>query len=210
MANMTDDNPRYSCETCVALEKAGVTTAVREILPRAAEALEVFAPGRGHGDNEQIRRCKTCGTLYRYRYHYEYDVTGSWDEYYLWRLPDTARAVLMPLLGADQPDVVRDLAFVPALQHHDDEIRTAAALALWAAVDQGLHLDAALLPACETLTDRLHIVGHFCYYALLWYLRRGPEATRQVTDAMDASGIDARDTRFAWILRKELRKMAEG
>ncbi len=181
-----------------------MTTAVREVLPPAAESLEIFAPGRGH-DNEQIRRCPTCGTLYRYRYHYEYDVTGSWDEYYLWRLPDAARTVLAPLLDAEQPDTPRDLAFVAALRHHDDEIRGASALALWSVVDQGLRLDAALVPACEILVDRVHSIGHFAYFALLGYLRRSPVAAAQVSAAMDASDIDARDTRFAWILRKELR-----
>ena len=203
---MAQDNSRRSCATCVALEAAGVTTDVKELLPTAAEALEIISPGRGHGDNQQIRRCPTCGTLYRYRYHYEYDVAGSWDEYYLWRLPEMAREFLTPLLDPSQPETTRDLAFVPALRHHDDEVRTAAALALWTAVDQGLTLDAAVLPACETLADKVHLIGHFCYFALLWYLKRSPLAARQVTDAMDTCNIDERDTHFSWILRKEARK----
>ena len=203
---MAQDNSRRSCASCTALEAAGVTTDVKELLPAAAEALEIISPGRGHGDTQQIRRCPTCGTLYRYRYHYEYDVAGSWDEYYLWRLPKTARAFLTPLLDPSQPESTRDLAFVPALRHHDDEVRAAAALALWTAVDQGLPLDAAVLPACEALADKVHLIGHFCYFALLWYLKRGPLAARQVTDAMDACTIDERDTRFSWILRKEARK----
>ncbi len=150
---MAQDNSRRSCATCVALEAAGVTTDVKELLPAAAEALEIISPSRGHGDNQQIRRCPTCGTLYRYRYHYEYDVAGSWDEYYLWRLPETAREFLTPLLDPSQSEATRDLAFVPALRHHDEEVRAAAALALWAVVDQGLMLDAAVLPACEALAD---------------------------------------------------------
>ncbi len=197
---------KIHCATCASLGAAGVTTDVREVLPKAAETLEIFAPGRGHGDNEQIRRCPICGTLYRYRYHYEYDVTGSWDEYYLWRLPDAAREVIDPLLDPSQPDAQRDRAFVAALRHDHDEIRAAAALALWAAVDQDLTLDAALIPACETLADRKHLIGHFCYFALLWYLRRSPEAARQVTGTMDICAIDERDTHFSWILRKEARK----
>ncbi len=203
---MTHDTSRTHCSTCAALEAAGVTTEVRELLPEAAEALEIFAPGRGHGDNQQIRRCPTCGTLYRYRYHYEYDVAGSWDEYYLWRLPDAARTVIAPLLDASQPDAKRDQAFAVALRHRHDEIRTAAALALWAGVDQNLMLDAAIRTACEALADSAFLVGHFCYYALLWYLKRSPEAARQVINAMDACAIDARDSRFSWILRKEARK----
>ena len=67
-------------------------------------------------------------------------------------------------------------------------------------------LDAATLPACEALADSTFLVGHFCYYALLWYLKRSPEAARQVINAMDACAIDARDSRFSWILRKEARK----
>jgi hypothetical protein len=60
-------------------------------VPEGADKLEVFAPGSGHSNTVQMRRCRDCGTLYRYRYPSEYDVSGSWDDYFFRKLSDAAQ-----------------------------------------------------------------------------------------------------------------------
>lgn len=197
---------RTECPTCVALEKAGVTTEEREVCPIEAKLLEVFSGEEGHGGDWQIRRCKACGALYRFRHHYEYDVSGSWDEEYLWRLDDEAAALIAPLLGTEDPAVL-DPGLTRALQSQDPQAREAAGVVAWIVAGRGVLLDAAIHAAAVALADHHFETGHFCYRALLTYLRGGPDQARAVSKAVESSGSAAKEKSYSWILEKECREI---
>ena len=190
------------CAACAALAAAGVTTVDRDVCPGGEELLEVFGPGEGHHSTWQLRRCRDCGTIYRYSYHSEYDVTGSWDEYSLWRLEDPAQGPLQALLALPPGDA-RDPALAAVLRAPSDQAREAGALLAWIWVCEGQALDASVTAAAAALGDPTFMVGNFAYRTLLTYLRRGhAEATRTLADLAAEA---ASEPRFSPILGRECR-----
>lgn len=185
-----------SCLLCDALSAAGVTTEQREVCPLEADALEVFAPGEGHRDNVQLRRCPGCGAFYRYRYHHEFDVGGSWDEYYLWRVPGEGAALARALAG----DVV---ALDRLLRKRDPVVQEAAALAAWVVVCQG-----GQVPV-ESLVRRLgprKPAANFAYRALRRLAERSAEGAAEVLAGLDAGASKAAEEDSGWILREQAAK----
>lgn len=196
------------CPTCESLRTIGVKPVEPDPSPwidsppSEASVLEVFAPGQGHSDTVQIRRCRECGALYRYRYHNEYDVSGSWEEYFLWRMSDAAQPVIGAILSL--PAGARADQLTAALQHAQADLREDAALLLWIVLDNGDPVpDKLLHAACEALTDPVHLVGNYCYRALLGYAYRGRSDARLLLDAITAARITERESAFGWILVKE-------
>lgn len=193
-----------ACATCDGLAAEGVTTEERQCEPAGADALEVFGPGEGHHGSWQLRRCRTCGTLYRYRYHYEYDVAGSWDEFYFWRLEDAAQAPVRAMLDAAPGG--RDAALEAALAHPSAHAREAAALVAWIWIGEGAPLAPGSIAAlARALGDAEYLVGMFGYRALLTFLSRGAAEARAAADAMAAEA--AGETRFRPILAREAAKL---
>ena len=195
------------CALCERLESAGVGSMPRELCPPEAGRLEVFAPGEGHGGNAQLRRGPDCGAFYQYRHHYEVDVTGSWDEDWLWRLPEAGRALSRVLDPATPEErVCSELAVL--LGAEESVLRVAAALAAWILAGQGRPLPVPELVL--GLIDADFAAGNACYRALLSFLRRGREASARVLAALDASEVEGQDTHFCWILRKEATAILAG
>jgi hypothetical protein len=169
--------------------------------------LEQFAPASGHSTTVQIRRCRTCGTLYRYRYHSEYDVSGSWDEFFIWKLSPAAQIVIGQLLN--QAPGSRSAGMVTALRNPAADLREDAALLLWILTDADEAIDPELLAAaCESLTDATYLVGNYCYRALLSYAYRGALPATRLRAAILQTKVADRETRFAWILLKECQAIA--
>lgn len=193
---------RDDCATCLALARAGVGTDEAERYPPEASALEEFRVGEGHGGSTQLRRCRTCGTLYRYRHHHEYDVSGSWDEDYLWRVPDDAAALIAPLLGT-LDDAAYDLALAKALRSPLDGAKGAAAVVAWIAAGTTRPLSEALAAAAGMFAGADHLANNACYRALLAYLRRGPAEARAVLTALERAGLGGTDRTFTPLLLKE-------
>ena len=93
---------------------------------------------------------------------------------------------------------------MPGRNHDAADLREDAALLLWILVDQGERLGQALVSAaCEALADSVHLVGNYCYRALLRYLHRGPSEVRRVRQTLQRSDLYARDRNFTWILLQE-------
>lgn len=194
------DSPRTTCATCLGLEAAGVTTQVREISPEGGDQLL----GLAAHSNYELRACPHCGRLYGYRHHSEYDVTGSWDEYYYWVWPESCQAIVPALLDHSREPGERDRGFAEALAHEDPQVRLAGSLALASEVASGLTLGAALTAAATALADPEFLVGNFCYRALLAHIQRGPTEAALAREALDRSDADAIAPRFARILRSAL------
>jgi hypothetical protein len=187
------------CSLCATLAAAGVSTGESQACPPEAEQLEKLGPGEGHFDSAQVRRCRACETLYRYRYHHEYDVGGSWDEYYLWRLEDAAQGPVSALLARSAG--ARDGPLAAALRHPSEQARQAAALLAWIWVGEGEPLDESVVALGETLRARDHVAGNFAYRSLLAYLRRGASERARVRAALER--VAAGETSFAPILLRE-------
>ena len=188
------------CATCAALAAAGVTTVERQVCPPEADQLEAFGPGEGHHGSWQVRRCRSCGALYRYRFHHEYDVAGSWDEEYAWRLEDAAQAPVRAMLEASAGAL--DAALVAGLGAGSAQAREAVMLLGWIRVGEGLPLAPSSLAAiARALADDEYLVGMFGYRLLLTYVRRGAAEARAVRAALDVEA--AGETHFAPILRRE-------
>lgn len=194
---------RADCLTCRALAAAGVDTREAEVCPPQAEQLEVFPVGEGHGGSTQLRRCRTCGTLYRYRHHSEYDVTGSWDEDWLWRVPDAAAALVAPLLGA-LDDERFDAALTQALRSPLPGATGAAAVVAWIASGAGRRFTTALVAQAEVLPGPDAYACNHCYRALLAYLRRGQAEARAVLAALQQSGAVEKDPQYTRVLLREV------
>ncbi|MCA8922980.1 MAG: hypothetical protein KDD82_14290 [Planctomycetes bacterium] len=192
--------PEPSCETCAALRRGGVTASPREVCPPEADALEVIAPGQGYSDQAQLRRC-ACGALYRYRYHHEYDVGGSWEERYLWRLEPEAERALGAVLEAERGEQAARLA--PALGGAAEDLREHAALLLWCLASTGAEVDDALEAACRALEQPPLLARDFAYRALLSFLERGEDEAGLVHGWLTKLKTAERDPRYAWILLKE-------
>lgn len=189
------------CVSCAALAAAGVTEEQREVYPKEASRLEVFAPGEGHASICQLRRCPDCAAWYQYRHHYEFDMGGSWDEYYLWRLPERARA-LTTVLVDPVPDAARCAALSPLLSDPSGRVRAAASLAAWILAGRG-H-DLPVERTADPLEDDDHLAHNYRYRALLAFLRRGPtEAGRVLAAVGDQNGTTAR------ILRNDARAVLQ-
>lgn len=197
-----------SCATCRAVMALGAKTAPLEgemwpnSVPAEADALEVFAPGSGHSHTVQIRRCRDCGTLYRYRYHSEYDVSGSWDDYFFWRMSDAAQENIGRIL--QMPKGSRAPAHTAALKHSQADVREDAALLLWILMDDGEPMSAELLEAaCFALADSTYLVGNYCYRGLLSFAFRGKAEAGLLQVAVNQAKQTATEDRFGWILLKE-------
>ncbi len=193
---------RGECPGCVALAAAGVTTDEREVRPPEAAGLEVFAPGEGHGGMVQVRRCRECGALYRYRAHSEYSAGGSWDEEWFWRLPPAAEDAVAEVLAAG--DEERPHRLVAALRHADGMARETAALLAWVFAGRGDDLGVGIPAAAEVLADPVFLAGNYAYRALLCVIGRGPDEARFVREAILHSGVADRDRRFVPILLRRL------
>ena len=196
------------CAVCAALASQGVGTEEREICPTEAAQLERFGPGGGHGDSAQIRRC-SCGTLYQYRFHYEYDVGGSWDEHYLWRIPGQGQDLLTRALDDSASVEDRCTAITQALRHPKHQVRRAAALTCWILADQDVPLDGAMEVMVRKLADRVSTVGGGCYRALLTLVHTGPGRAQLLLDHLDATGVEKSDKRLSWILRRDAQQVVD-
>ena len=188
------------CATCVALRREGVGFEPRELCPPEAEGLEAIAPGEGYSNQAQLRRC-SCGALYRYRYHHEFDVGGSWDEHWLWRLDPDAERALGAVLALPRP--AQSEALAPLLTGAHEPLREHAALLLWCLASAGSEVDDALQAACQALERPPHLAADYAYRALLSFLERGEDEAGLVHGWLTKLRTAERESKYAWILLKE-------
>lgn len=207
-------NP-LACNTCTSLTALGVKSPDPDAYPwtdsppAGIDELTVFAPGSGHSTTVQIRRCEHCRTLYRYRYHSEYDVSGSWDEYFFWRLGDEAQQViggllLMPVHGKSE-------ALASALHNTDKYLREDASLLLWILADAGeTFTDGLLLASCEALADENYLTGNYAYRGLLSFAYRGVAEAGKLKSILQGNDLSRREDRFSAILLRECAGILSG
>jgi len=188
------------CATCAALRREGVGLRPQELCPPEAEGLEAIAPGEGYSDQAQLRRC-ACGALYRYRYRHEFDVAGSWDEHWLWRLDPESEGALGAVLELPRPDQPRALA--PLLTGAHERLREHAGLLLWCLASTGTEIDDALQAACQALEHPPQLAADYAYRALLSFLESGEDEAGLVHGWLTKLGTAEREPKFAWILLKE-------
>ncbi|MEZ6189514.1 MAG: hypothetical protein R3F62_31510 [Planctomycetota bacterium] len=193
-----------ACATCAALRRAGVGTQERELCPPEADELEPIAPGEGYSQHAQLLRC-ACGALYRYRYHHEFDLGGSWEERYLWRLEPEAERALGAVLDREPEE--RAQALAPLLTAPSPTLREHAALYAWCLASTWGEFDDALEAACQALELEGTRGPDFAYRALLAFLERGEDEAGLVFGYLTKHDTAARDPRFAWILLKECRAL---
>jgi hypothetical protein len=200
-----------NCQLCTQLAQAGVhrwqpdLSSWMDSYPGIADQLESFAPGSGHSNTVQIRRCKDCGAVYRFRHHSEYDVSGSWDEYYLWRLSETAEPRIASLLAAQGAH--RDELHAAALRDACGDLREDAALLLWIDADAGHPFSPTLLRAVAfALSDEVYLAGNYAYRALLSYGHRSAECGQSLLALLRQPERVKADEHFTAILLREFGK----
>lgn len=79
--------------------------------------------------DRHLRRCRECGTLYRYSHSYSNNCPGRTDVHSIWRLEDAVGTVVAPLLEPLSPQAF-DAALADALRSQLPDARDAAALVM--------------------------------------------------------------------------------
>jgi hypothetical protein len=162
----------------------------KDVDPEANTFPAVALPKESH----QLRKCPSCGALFRYNYHYEYLATSpSEDEYYLWRLTPEAHAVIEPILSGTMP---RDEGLSWALRHENDEIREHAALLFWDRAQAGETLPEAMKGMAEMFGRRggSNALPNFLYRGLVVYGQKSAERARAVKAALQEAAAVAKDS----------------